>query len=99
MQVEVRSVHFTADIKLIDFIKGKLKKLEQFQDNIIDSEVFLKLDNTNTLTNKITEIKLNIPGKDLFAKKQAKTFEEATDEAVDALRRQLLKRKGKLKTA
>lgn len=99
MQVEVRSVHFTADIKLITFIKERLKKLEQIQDNIIDAEVFLKLENTNELTNKITEIKLNIPKAELFAKKQAKSFEEATDDAIEALRRQLRKRKGKLSHA
>ncbi|MDA0713746.1 MAG: ribosome-associated translation inhibitor RaiA [Bacteroidetes bacterium] len=96
MEVEVRSVHFTADVKLINFINDKLKKLEQFHDNIINSEVFLRLDNNNELTNKITEIRMNIPGTELFAKKQCKSFEEATDEAVEALRRQLRKRKGKL---
>jgi putative sigma-54 modulation protein len=99
MQVEIRSVHFTADIKLINFIKERLKKLEQIQDSIIDAEVFLKLENTNELTNKITEIKLNIPKAELFAKKQAKSFEEATDDAIEALRRQLRKRKGKLSHA
>jgi putative sigma-54 modulation protein len=99
MKVEVRSVHFTADIKLIDFVKSKLSKLEQFDDHIIGSEVFLRLDNTNTLENKISEIRLLIPGQDLFAKKQGKSFEQATDEAVEALRRQLMKRKGKLNHA
>ncbi|MBT8359389.1 MAG: ribosome-associated translation inhibitor RaiA [Deltaproteobacteria bacterium] len=99
MQIEVRSVHFTADIKLINFIKERLKKLEQIQDNIIDADVFLRLDNNNELKNKITEIKLNIPGTELFAKKQAKSFEEATDDAIAALRRQLRKRKGKLSHA
>jgi putative sigma-54 modulation protein len=96
MEVEVRSVHFTADIKLINFINERLKKLEQFHDNIINSEVFLRLDNNNELTNKIAEIRMNIPGTELFAKKQCKSFEEATDEAIEALRRQLRKRKGKL---
>ena len=99
MQIEVRSVKFSADIKLITFIKEKLKKLEQFHDNIIDSEVFLRVDNNNELTNKITEIRMNIPGIELFAKKQCKSFEEATDEAVEALRRQLMKRKGKVSHA
>ena len=96
MEVEVRSVHFTADIKLINFINERLKKLEQFHDNIINSEVFLRLDNNNEMTNKIAEIRMNIPGTELFAKKQCKSFEEATDEAIEALRRQLRKRKGKL---
>ena len=46
--------------------------------------------------NKIIEIKLNVPGKELFAKKQTKSFEESTDEAIEALRKQLLKEKEKM---
>jgi len=99
MQVKFHSVHFTADIKLIDFVRRRLEKLETFHDNIIGGEVFFRLENTAGLVNKITEIKLNVPGKELFAKKQCKSFEEATDEAVDALRRQIQKRKGKLTQA
>lgn len=95
MQVKVHSVHFTADIKLIDFIKRKLEKLDQVHDNIVNSEVYLRLENTSELANKIVEIKVNVPGRELFAKKTAKSFEEATDEAVDALRRQIKKHKAK----
>ncbi|MFT4660340.1 MAG: putative sigma-54 modulation protein [Patiriisocius sp.] len=97
MQIDVHSVHFDADIKLIDFIKIRLEKLKQYHKNITNSEVFLKLENESSLTNKVVEIKINIPGNDLFSKKQCKSFEEATDEAVDALRRQILKRKEKFK--
>ena len=99
MQVEVRAVKFSADVQLITFIKDRLKKLEQFHDNIIDSEVFLRVDNNNEFSNKITEIRMNVPGIELFAKKQSKSFEESTDEAIEALRRQLLKRKGKVSQA
>ena len=67
-----------------------------FYDQIIGSEVYLRLDKSDVNQNKIVEIKLNIPGKDLFAKKQCKSFEEATDVTIDALRRQLKKHKGKL---
>jgi putative sigma-54 modulation protein len=45
--------------------------------------------------NKVTEIKLLVPGKDLFAKRQCKSFEEATDDAVEALRRQIRKQRDK----
>ena len=55
-----------------------------------------KLDKKEGVENKIAEIKLAIPGKDLFAKKQCKSFEEATDLAVEALRKQIKKHKGKL---
>ena len=96
MEVQVQSINFNADQKLIAFIKERLSKLNVFYDQIIGSEVYLKIDKSDVNQNKIVEIKLNIPGKDLFAKKQCKSFEEATDVAIDALRRQLKKHKGKL---
>ncbi len=97
MKVKIQSIHFNADRKLLDFVEGKVDKLGLFYDNIIGSEVFLRLDKNSNTENKIAEIKLNIPGNDLFAKKQCKTFEEATDTAVEALRRQLKKHKEKVK--
>ena len=95
MDIKIHSVHFDADSKLVDFIEKKFNKLDQFYDSIIGAEVFLRLEKEQTPDNKLTEIKLQIPGSDLFAKKQTGTFEESTDLAVDALRKQLTKRKAK----
>jgi len=97
MDLQVHSVHFDADKKLIDFINGRVSKLETFVDNIILGEVFLKLDKASDSENKVAEIRLKIPGKELFAKKQCKSFEEATDQACEALRSQAIKHKGKVK--
>ncbi|MEY3398954.1 MAG: hypothetical protein RL220_1548 [Bacteroidota bacterium] len=95
MQVLVQSIHFDADVKLISFIEEKMNKLSQFHDRITRGEVFLRLDKSDVKENKITEIKLSIPGTDLFARKQCSSFEEATDEALDALRRQIEKHRTK----
>ncbi len=96
MQVKVQSIQFSADQKLLSFVSQKVSKLNLFFGNIRGAEVFLKIIRANTNNNKLVEIKINIPGKELFAKKKSKSFEEATDEAVDALRRQINKHKGKL---
>lgn len=95
MQIQVQSIHFDADSKLIQFIEDKLRKLTTFHDRIIKSEVYLRLDKSDVNENKIAEVRLFIPGKDLFAKKQCKSFEEATDIAVDALKKQINKHKAK----
>jgi len=97
MKVKVHSIRFDADSKLLEFVQGRVDKLEHFYDKIINSEVFLRLDKSSNTDNKVAEIKMNIPGKELFAKKKCKSFEEATDTAVDALRRQLKKHKQKLR--
>jgi putative sigma-54 modulation protein len=96
MDIQVHSLHFTADKKLVDFINEKVGKLELFFDNIIATEVFLRLDKSQDGDNKIAEVKMLIPGKELFAKKQCKSFEEAVDLSVEALRKQVNKHKEKI---
>ena len=95
MKLQVHSIHFDADQKLIEFIQRKVDKLETFYDRMVDGEVFLRLNNEG-IENKTVEIKLKIPGSQLFAKEQAVSFEEATDLATKALREQLRKFKTKV---
>ena len=98
MNIQVNTVHFTADQKLIDFVNKKVSKLDTYFEGIIGIEVIMKVEKPETVNNKIAEIKLFIPGTDyLFAEKQADTFEESLDLAIDAIRRQLTKFKEKLK--
>ena len=98
MEVKINSVHFNADQRLVDFINKKVGKLDTFYEGIINAEVTLKVDKPETANNKISELKVSIPVSGyLFAKKQADTFEEATDLALDAIRRQLAKFKEKIK--
>ncbi|MFD1315519.1 ribosome hibernation-promoting factor, HPF/YfiA family [Namhaeicola litoreus] len=95
MKVFVQSVNFNIDQTLVDFIEKKVSNLEKFNEKIIDAEVFLKVQNTSDKENKISEVKINIPGNDVVVKKESKTFEEGISLAVESLRRQLLKRKEK----
>ena len=98
MNIKIHSVRFDADQKLLDFIEEKTSKLEVFYDDIIGVEVFLRLDkDTVERENKLVEIKLDIARTTLFSKKQCKTFEEATDQAIEAIKKQLLKHKEKVR--
>jgi putative sigma-54 modulation protein len=98
MEVKINSVHFTADQRLVDFVTKKVNKLDTFFDGIISAEVTLKVAKPEVANNKVSELKLSIPGQDyLFAKKQADSFEEATDSSIDAIKKQLVKYKEKLK--
>ena len=96
MTINIQSVHFDADKRLLDFITDKVEKLNTFYDGIITSEVTLKLDKSSTSDNKICEIKMLGKGHEYFAKKQCETFEEATDLACEALKNQIRKFKDKL---
>jgi len=96
MDIKMHSIRFDADEKLLSFIDTKVKKLPTVYDDIMGAEIFLRLDkDTSDRENKLVEIKLDVKGQSVFAKKQCKTFEEATDLSIDALKRQLVKRKGK----
>lgn len=97
MKVNINAVHFKTDTKLENFIERKIGKLSGMFEGVIGSEVTLKVETTESKDNKIAEIRLLIKGYDLYAKKQSKTFEEATDTAVDALKKQLEKYKKRVK--
>jgi putative sigma-54 modulation protein len=96
MTINIQSLHFDADRKLLDFVNEKVSKLSTFYDGIITSEVTLRLDKSNNSENKIAEVKMNGKGQEFFAKKQCATFEEATDQVCEALKTQIKRHKEKL---
>ncbi len=95
MKVFTQSVNFKVDGDLVKFIEKKVGSLDKFHDKIVDAEVFLKVQKTSDKENKVTEIKINIPGNELIVKKTNKTFEEGVSLGVESLKRQLLKSKDK----
>lgn len=97
MKVSVQSVNFNIDKDLMNFVEKKVESLEKFNDNILGAEVFLKVQKTKEKENKISDLRIMIPGNDVVVKKHSKTFEEGISIAVDSLKRQLLKRKEKQK--
>jgi len=95
MNITVKSVKFKMDQKLEDFIYDKVSKLERHASGLLGAEVTLKVDKPESDNNKIADIRVEISGNDLFASKQADTFEEAVMLAIDALKTQISKFKEK----
>ena len=95
MKINVHSLHFDATDKLLSFVDTKVGKLDTFYDGIIGVDVTLKLEKSDISENKIAEIRVQIPGDDVFSSRQAKSFEEAVDLSIDALKKQLQKAKEK----
>ena len=94
MNVNIQTVHFDADIKLVSYIEKKLIKLEQFHDRITKVDVYLKLDNiVHTIKDKVAEIKVHIPRHEFFVKQSSKSFEESFDTALDSVITQIKRRK------
>ena len=91
MQIQIHSIHFDADQRLLDFVHAKLEKLLTFNNELQSCEVFLRVEKSDSRDNKVVEVKAHIPGKDLFVKRKATSFEAAMDEVHEALRRQVVK--------
>ncbi|WP_046245992.1 ribosome hibernation-promoting factor, HPF/YfiA family [Hymenobacter terrenus] len=95
MKVQMHSVHFDADKKLLDFVQQRLNKLETFYDKVTGGEVIMRLNNKDGNENKTVEIKLLVPGTTLFSQEDAASFEAAADAAAENLRRQITRYKEK----
>ena len=93
MKITIQTPGFKPTKKILSFITTKLKKLDQLHSGIIEGQVLLRLEKSDTRNNKLCEIKLTIPGNDLFASKQSETFEEASSQAIAALKRQISDKK------
>lgn len=96
MNIQIQSVKFDADQKLVAFIEEKVEKLERYADDIISADITLKLDKDKEHGNKVAVLKLDVAGETLVAERQCKSFEEAVDLSVDALRKQISKHKAKV---
>ncbi len=97
MNVQIQSVKFDADRRLIEFVEAKMAKLDRFAERSTGAEVILKLDKDHEKGNKVATITLRLPGDELVAEDRAKTFEEAVDTTIDALKRQLEKTKERVR--
>jgi putative sigma-54 modulation protein len=97
MNVNIQSVHFDADKKLVDYVNQRLEKLNQFHDRIINVDVFLKLDNVvHTIKDKIAEIRVQIPRSEFFVKSTSKSFEASFEEALESMVNQIKRKKQKM---
>ena len=96
MNVNIQTVHFEADNKLVDYVNKKLMRLDTFHDRIVKVEVFLKLDNVvHTIKDKVAEIKVLIPRHEFFVKQSSKSFEESFDAALESIITQIKRQKEK----
>ena len=97
MNVNIQTVHFDADEKLVELVTRKVEKLNTFHDRITNVDVFLKLDNlVHTIKDKVVEIKVNVPKHEFFVKTSSKSFEESFEAAFDSIINQIKRKKEKL---
>ncbi len=97
MNINIQTVHFDADEKLLELVERKVQKLATFHDRITKVDVFLKLDNlVHAIKDKVVEINVHIPKQDCFVKATSKSFEESFEQAFESVTNQLKKKKEKV---
>lgn len=98
MVIDFQSTNFKADQKLLSFISEKLQKMDRLYSRAVNATVYLKVNKASDKQNKTVEIKVNLPETQLFVIEHDRSFEAATDRAMEALKNQLAKMKARLST-
>ena len=97
MNVTVKAIHFDVKASLEEFIQKKIVKLEQYSDKITSADVTMQVIKPETSENKEVMLKVLMPNNELVVTKTADSFEEAFDNAMDAMVRSIQKAKEKSK--
>ena len=97
MEVNIQFVRLSTNEVLEDFVRKKLEKLSKKYNWIIRVDVFFKEEKDAKGKGKICEMQLSLYGPRIFASSNKETFEEATDETIRDLEKQLKKRKKEYK--
>lgn len=95
MDITVKAIKFDATEQLQAFIQKKISKLEKFCSDIRKVEVSLKVVKPATALNKEATVVVVVPGEELIVEKTCDTFEEAIDQCMSALEKQLARYKEK----
>src|SRR5690242_2577999 len=96
MDIIIQSLGFTVSDNLKAFVEEELGKLIHKDDMIVRANVTLYKASDSIPDNNYCEIRLEVPGKDLFAKRNSDVFEKAILDTVEVLQKQLRKMKEKL---
>ena len=93
MEINIKSLKFDADSKLIEYVQKKVSRLERFFDGVGSVDVILSL--LPEPENKNVRLQIGVPGDELVVEKNAKTFEEAVTDAVDVMKEKIVRTKEK----
>jgi putative sigma-54 modulation protein len=95
MELRIQSVNFEASEQLKAFAEKKMSKLIKYTEDIIQSEMIMKVVRPDAPSNKEVSVKLNLKNGENFASKTADSFEEAIDLCMEALEKQIIRTKEK----
>lgn len=96
MQISIQSPGFKVTQVLTGFIQEKVEKLSNYYSDLISIDISLRVSNSDTKENKVCEIRIAVPGNDILASAQCKTFEEAVLNVVEIIKTRIKRKKSKI---
>lgn len=96
MNIEIEFVHLKQSDRIEEHVKEKLEKIQRKYNWITNAAVFLKKENTSDKNHCECQIRLSVPGPQLYAQAISAEFIPAINEAIDDLTVQLQKKKDKM---
>lgn len=93
MNLNITARRFKLKDDLRDYVKEKVGKLNRYYDGIIKIEVILGWEKLM----RITELKINVNGKQIVIKEASDELRKSFDLALDRAERQLKRYKSKIK--
>jgi putative sigma-54 modulation protein len=99
MNISINAIHFRASYRLISAVKQRVASLKKYNSHMDSVKIFLRLENNHLKKNKLSEIHVHLPGKNLIVRKRSETFEKSTSLAKSVLIKILSKSKQKVKSS
>ena len=95
MDKTIEPVNFNAKPGLIEEIGEIFDKLSKYNDRIVSADIYLKAIRETPKDDKKIEVRLFMPGKDIFVEQDADSFISAAQQAFDRLKVLVIKEKEK----
>ena len=95
MKLNTQAVNFEIAERLEKHIEKKTKRYEKLLPESAEMEIRMTVVQPETILNKETAIRVLGFGAELFAQKVCDTFEEGIDDCLEAIEKQIEKRKDK----
>ena len=95
MDKTVEPVNFNASQDLINHVGQIFDKLTRYNDKIVSADIYLKSLRETATGEKQVEVRVFLPGKDVFISQEAESFISAAQKAFDRLKVLVIKEKEK----
>lgn len=95
MDKTIEPVNFNASKDLIEEVGDIFDKLTRYNDRIVSADIYMKTMRDNPPNNKKVEVRVFLPGKDVYVDQDAESFLSAAQQAFDRLKQLVTKEKEK----